>query len=307
MINFSELPSDGIAFEQLCRELLIRQNFQVHWTGVGQDSGRDLIIIETAEGVLAPFQRKWLVSCKHNANSGKSIGISDVINLVDDCKAVDAKGFLLICSTHPSAQLVRRLEDISKSNDILTCCWDSVELFKRLNTPQTFSLVHIFFPKNKLNDEWQIYNALKPSFWCANYKGFFFYMESRTEGLYPSLNDLELIINKIIKVRLPVSKVDDEFGTPEKHYLRPRLISYDNKACVYSVRVDYLYPNWEEEANILSVSDLENQLESGRGLHRYGGESMITIYHINSIGVNQVSDHFHEDHKEFYSAYITQG
>ncbi|WP_019216547.1 restriction endonuclease [Legionella tunisiensis] len=114
MIDFSELK-DGTIFEQLCRELLIRYNFDVHWTGVGQDSGKDLILQETVSGVLAPFKRTWLVNCKHNAKSGKAVGRDDIPNIVDDCMAANANGFLLICSTHPSASLVSRLQDIEKT------------------------------------------------------------------------------------------------------------------------------------------------------------------------------------------------
>ncbi len=33
------LPSDGIQFEQLVREMLIRSGFEVHWTGVVQMLG----------------------------------------------------------------------------------------------------------------------------------------------------------------------------------------------------------------------------------------------------------------------------
>jgi hypothetical protein len=75
MLNFKELPVDGVAFEQLIRELLLRSEFEVHWTGVGPDGGRDLVVTEKAAGQLAPFQRKWLVSCKHHAHSGTSVGL----------------------------------------------------------------------------------------------------------------------------------------------------------------------------------------------------------------------------------------
>ena len=68
MLNFKELPSDGIKFEQLIRELFMRSEFEVHWTGVGPNGGRDLVLTEKVAGPLAPFERKWLVSCKHFAH-----------------------------------------------------------------------------------------------------------------------------------------------------------------------------------------------------------------------------------------------
>ena len=109
MIDFTELPADGVRFEQLIRELLIRSGLEVHWTGVGPDGGRDLVATENCQGRLAPFERKWLVSCK-NATSGKSVGLDDVNGISDACAAVDASGFLLACSTQPSSTAVRRLK-----------------------------------------------------------------------------------------------------------------------------------------------------------------------------------------------------
>lgn len=61
MLDFKELNKDGSHFEQLVREILLRSGFEVHWTGVGPDQGRDLVAIEHADGTLKPFARKWLV------------------------------------------------------------------------------------------------------------------------------------------------------------------------------------------------------------------------------------------------------
>ena len=33
MIDYTELPKDGVRFEQLVRELYIREGFDVKWTG----------------------------------------------------------------------------------------------------------------------------------------------------------------------------------------------------------------------------------------------------------------------------------
>lgn len=107
MIDFSELPENGVKFEQLIRELLILEGFEVHWTGVGQDGGRDLTLIEKLEGPLSNYERKWLVSCKHFANSSKSVGREQAGNITEDCRAVGAEGYILACSTQPTAGLVK--------------------------------------------------------------------------------------------------------------------------------------------------------------------------------------------------------
>lgn len=171
-MDFSNIKN-GTIFEQLCRELLIRIGLDVHWTGEGQDSGRDLIIIEKVNGILAPFERRWLVNCKHNSRSGKAVGMNDIIDIKDACAAVGANGFLLICSTHPTAALVKRLEELN-SKEFVTRCWDSIELVNRLTTPETLSLIKLFIPEDRINDEWKIYSTIKPSLWGANYKGYFF-------------------------------------------------------------------------------------------------------------------------------------
>lgn len=64
MIDFKELPKDGVLFEQLIREIFLKEEFETHWTGVGADGGRDLIVTEILKGKLSKIERKWLISCK---------------------------------------------------------------------------------------------------------------------------------------------------------------------------------------------------------------------------------------------------
>lgn len=115
MIDYTELPDDGILFEQLVRDLFLREGYDAHWTGVGADGGRDLLVTEILEGPISKYERKWLVSCKHKAHSTKSVGRDEVPNIVDDCRAVNADGFILACTTHPSAALVTRLDEIERA------------------------------------------------------------------------------------------------------------------------------------------------------------------------------------------------
>lgn len=46
MLNFQELPKNGVKFEQLIRELLLKKGLRPQWTGIGPDSGRDLLVEE---------------------------------------------------------------------------------------------------------------------------------------------------------------------------------------------------------------------------------------------------------------------
>lgn len=300
MIDFSELPSDGIKFEQLVRELLLRSGFEVHWTGVGPDGGRDLVAIEKAEGMLAPFQRKWLVSCKHYANSGKSVGLNDVTDINDACDTVGATGYLLACSTQPSSTVVRRFEEIEARGKFVIRYWDSVELEKRLSAPQTLALVYLFLPISAKTNPWHIYATYSPSFWAANYKDYLLYLGSRTAHKFPSLADVEEIVRRLESIKLP----DGEDWNC--HYLRPRAVYFDDKHEQFSVFADYLYPE-KRGAEILPPSELNNVLRDGMGLYN-DDTSMwyLTNWDIKYVPCRQISDHFHLDHKDYYEPFMQQ-
>jgi Restriction endonuclease len=113
MIDFNELPQDGTALEQLTRELLLVAGLSPQWTGRGPDQGRDLIAEETATGPLGSFRRRWLVQCKHFAHSARSVSRNDIPSVVDDCRQVNADGYLLVCSTYPSSGVAQKLSEIS--------------------------------------------------------------------------------------------------------------------------------------------------------------------------------------------------
>src|SRR5262245_2466892 len=98
MIDFSELPKDGKAFEQFVRELLLILGVHPQWTGQGPDQGRDILATEALSGSIEKAERRWLVQCKHFAHSGKCVGRADVGPILDDCRQVDATGYLVVCS-----------------------------------------------------------------------------------------------------------------------------------------------------------------------------------------------------------------
>ncbi|MGG3562737.1 restriction endonuclease [Neobacillus rhizosphaerae] len=298
MIDYTELPSNGVAFEQLIRELLIRSGFEVHWTGVGPDGGKDLIFYERVPGKLAPFQRKWLVSCKHYAHSGQSVGLKDVSSIIDECEAIGAEGFLLVCSTQPSSSVVKRFEEIEGRRNLLIRYWDGVELERQLNNPSTLPLIHLFFPKTSKEVGWKIFNTQSPSFWAANYKDYFLYLSSRISNSFPNLKDVEEIIKRLESIELP--KGSDW----SNHYIRPRAIYFDNKHETFSVFADYIYP-YDQKESVLSPSKLNEVLEDGQGLYSDSTYMWyITHWDIEYISSNQISDRFHLDSKYYYEQFI---
>tara|TARA_R110002124_G_scaffold65824_1_gene179894 strand:- start:2236 stop:3252 length:1017 start_codon:yes stop_codon:yes gene_type:complete len=303
MIDYRELPEDGIKFEQLTREIFIRENYETYWTGIGPDGGRDLIIIEKLTGNLSNSERKWLVSCKHTANAGKngrSVGINELGNPVADCQAIKAEGYILVCSTYPSSSVVNRLEEIENNQNIITKIWDGVEIEKRLLNPNTFGLIHTFFPKSSKDYKWKIYNEYSPSFWSAGFKDYFFYLSSRDANIYPNLKGIETIISLLERIDINKDKGRDSY---EEHLLRPRSIHFDDKHSTHMVYLDYLMPFNTNKNSIVRPSAIRDML-----LEHFTGEDHkyvnVPDLDIKYVETSFTSDHFHPDHKKHYETYI---
>lgn len=299
MIDFKELPEDGVKFEQLIRELLVLEGFETHWTGVGQDGGRDLVITEKLIGDLSEYKRKWLISCKHTANSGKSLGREQAGNIAEDCKAIGAEGYILVCSTQPTSSLVTRLEEIEKNQNIITKYWDLIEIEKRLLKPNTFSLIHTFFPESSKNYKWKIYNAYSPAFWAANYKDYFFYLSCRHSNNYPYLESVETIVSLIERISIFKDKKDGW----SNHYLRPRAVYYDDKHSTHIGYVDYIYPKDSDEKTIFNPPELYRLLQ--KAFTNKDNKIMnMPYWDILYISANTLSDSFQLDHKSYYEPYL---
>jgi hypothetical protein len=298
MLDFKELPVDGVQFEQLVREMLLRSGFEVHWTGVGADGGRDLVATERASGSLAPFARRWLVSCKHKAHAGTSVVMGDIKDLTDACSAVDATGFLLACSTQPASSVVRRLEEIGQTGRLLTRFWDGIEIERRLDVPDLFPLIHQFFPKSARANPWRIYNTESPSFWAANYQDYFVYLSSRIAHTFPALEEVEVIAARLLSVKLPGKEWN-------RHRLRLRGVYFDDKHEQFSIFVDYLYPS-EGVGDVLTPKQLDQVFRTGRGLHSdKTSEWYLANWDARYVEVSPMSDRFHADAKDFYEPYMS--
>lgn len=291
MIDFTELPEDGKAFEQLIREILLLADLHPQWSGLGPDQGRDIIATENAVGSLDQFERRWLVQCKHFAHGGRSVGRADVGSVVDDCRQVGASGYLLVCSTQPSSSLVTKLDEISNrpENGIRTKVWDSVDVERRIAEPRNFSLGHLFFPRSFATTPWKIYNDGAPNNWTANYRDYFIHLSSRISGRHPELSECEEIIRRLEAIH--------PCGPSES--VRPRAIYYDDKHDQFAVFADYLVPRGAEPS--LSPQDFEDELHDWQGLHSDGvGMWKITAWDIQLRRIIPHSDHFDLDHYDFY-------
>ncbi len=288
MLNFKELPSDGQGFELLVRELLFRQGFRVYWSGKGADGGRDLICEETRDSLFLPDKRIWLLQCKHNAHSGKSVGIGELDDIVDSCNHHGANGYVLACSTHPSSTVVERLERITsnKSNQLSATYWDSVTLERMLSEPSLWSVAQKFFPESASG--WQIYATERPNHWVANFKGYYFHISRRIGSKVKSLlNIIETQIESLEKVKLQ-----------NDHFIRLRSVYYNDKGGAFTWYVDYMRPYDYEQ--IYNINQLREILGEG-GVCEYG---QMNFYDIKYRKYSKYSEHYDQDHYDYYDDYV---
>ncbi len=112
MIDYREIDNSD-AWESFCRDYLVAQDLVVEIPpGRGPDGGRDLLVKEQLKGTLVTRPFTWLVSCKHYAQSGKSVGTEDETNITDRLAQHEAHGFIGFYSTVASAALIERLKDL---------------------------------------------------------------------------------------------------------------------------------------------------------------------------------------------------
>ena len=136
-IDFKEIPpgnnsgEDQDTFELFARDFLELLGCEIVVPpGRGADGGRDLIVLETRQGILGITNFRWLVSCKHNATSGKSVTLKDKNDLIGRVKSKNCQGFLGFYSTIPGESLKSRLDELKKTGDS-TSRIDEMFLFDR--------------------------------------------------------------------------------------------------------------------------------------------------------------------------------
>lgn len=121
ILDFREIPEANVSggdqdrFELFARDFLEYMGYKaVSGPDRGADGGRDILLEEVRPGVGGITKLKWLVSCKHFAHSGRSVGVDDENSIVDRVKSKSCDGFICFLSTLPSSGLVNRLEGLGK-------------------------------------------------------------------------------------------------------------------------------------------------------------------------------------------------
>lgn len=118
MINFKEITSPE-EWELFARDFFVEQEFYIESNpDRGPDGGKDMLISEDLRGNLNSYRFRWLVSCKHFAESGRSVGEAEEQNILDRVKTFKADGFIGFYSTLSSAALNTRLNRLREENNI---------------------------------------------------------------------------------------------------------------------------------------------------------------------------------------------
>ncbi len=175
-LDFSKLlPSTppGETFQGLVRLMGQRLRMVVEWSGRGADGGRDLIFVETQSGPINARSVRWLVSCKDNSESKRSVTERDVGSVSDKVKQHKCDGFLLATTTTASTGLKEMLDtlDIAAGGTIQTKVWDCFEITQMLLSSEFTDLLLQFFPDHqrreavsKLDAAREIVEAALPRF-----------------------------------------------------------------------------------------------------------------------------------------------
>lgn len=117
LINFKEIPigkklTENLDdFEKFARDFLIASGFEIITDPTrGADGGLDIKALEKRKGNFGTTDFYWLVSCKHYANSGKAVGVSDEIDIIDRMNSNQCNGFMGFYSSIASSGLLKKLE-----------------------------------------------------------------------------------------------------------------------------------------------------------------------------------------------------
>ncbi|WP_428737437.1 restriction endonuclease [Sulfurimonas sp.] len=149
VLDFKEIPEAHIAsgkqdtFELFARDFLEYVGYKIiSEPDRGADGGKDIIVEEIRIGVGGETKIRWLVSCKHQAHSGKSVSPNIELNIRDRIETHSCKGFIGFYSTLASTGLSTILESIEEVQ-VFDC--EKIEK-KLLNSPEGKELARRYFP-----------------------------------------------------------------------------------------------------------------------------------------------------------------
>lgn len=160
-VDFTEIPPANVGdgsqdtFELFARDFLTALGFEVEEEPCrGPDGGKDLMVREPLTGIVRSTYRCWIVSCKHYAHSGQSIGDSDEIDILGKVRKFKADGFMAFYSTIPSSGLMKTLK--SHEDEASVEIWDREKIEGSLVSDARLQTVfERYFPQS--HKAWRTY------------------------------------------------------------------------------------------------------------------------------------------------------
>lgn len=166
MIDFTEISHQGDTWELFARDLLKQLGFFIESPpDRGPDGGKDMLVSEQLKGNLSKYRFRWLVSCKHNAKSGKSVSETDEPNLLERIRDYKADGFIGVYSTLAASGWNARLASLRQNGDIKDYqIFDHREIENRLITVGYSTLLLRYFPESykRIRPLHQVYDEYVP-------------------------------------------------------------------------------------------------------------------------------------------------
>ncbi|WP_223605554.1 restriction endonuclease [Chryseobacterium sp. OSA05B] len=157
IIDFADIPPSNKGgkyqdlFEQFACAFLEAKGFEiVQRPDRGPDGKKDLLVKEIQKGFSGTSETIWLVSCKHNAHSNKSVNDTDEPDISDRVKKFNCDGFIGFYSTIPSSGLSNKLHSLkNNSKGFNYIIYDNARISSELLTMnKSPAIIANFFPNS---------------------------------------------------------------------------------------------------------------------------------------------------------------
>lgn len=216
-------------FEQFACAFLEAKGYEIiQRPDRGPDGKKDLLVKEIRKGFNGTSEIMWLVSCKHNAHSNKSVNDIDEPDISDRVKKFNCDGFIGFYSTIPSSGLSNKLHSLKDNNKQFDyIIYDGARISSELLTMKLCAVIIAnFFPNSyEKYRQLNIHNRIP----------------QRTYNL-----EMDLVVAKTALIILEIDKIEEDSdgkSITEKINLLNKLFKFykhRNEEIAHSV-FDFLY------------------------------------------------------------------
>lgn len=241
-IDFTEIPvankgsKDQDIFELFACDFLESLGYEIiQRPSRGPDGKKDLIIqSNSVPGTTSDSKTKWLVSCKHNAHSGKGVSDTDEPDISDRLDKHKCHGFLGFYSTIPNSTLSDKL--LSLNDRFVSTIYDHSRIEKEIHSLKDKDrILATYFPKSR--EIWDVITERnKGNSNEHNTKEF-----NQCKFDY----DKQLEISRTAQVQLEIEKLKFEFSNDWENNIKllnnlSVYSEYRNETIAWSI-LDFLY------------------------------------------------------------------